>query len=65
MQIGWERREQELRLTWRETGGPPVEPPTRRGFGSRLLEASLRDLGGRTSLAYAAEGVTAEFSAPL
>ncbi|WP_305282214.1 sensor histidine kinase [Phenylobacterium sp.] len=31
----------QLRLTWRETGGPPVQPPTRKGFGSRLIERGL------------------------
>ncbi|CAN7249716.1 PAS domain-containing protein [Phenylobacterium sp. LjRoot219] len=30
-----------LELVWRETGGPTVQPPTRRGFGSRLIERSL------------------------
>jgi two-component sensor histidine kinase len=65
VEIRWERGEDELRLTWREKDGPPVAPPTRRGFGSRLLEASLRDLGGSTRLEYAVEGVTAEFAAPL
>ena len=36
-----------LRLTWQETGGPAVQPPTRRGFGSALLEQSItRELGG-------------------
>jgi len=27
-----------LRLNWREQGGPPVSPPLRKGFGSRLIE---------------------------
>src|SRR5205807_2393160 len=27
-----------LHIKWRETGGPPVKPPTRRGFGSRLID---------------------------
>ena len=30
-----------LKLTWRETGGPPVTPPNRKGFGSMLIEQSL------------------------
>jgi two-component system CheB/CheR fusion protein len=29
-----------LHITWRESGGPPVKPPTRRGFGSQLMERS-------------------------
>ncbi|PIK69208.1 histidine kinase, partial [Methylobacterium frigidaeris] len=37
-----------LRLCWRESGGPPVVPPTRGGFGSRLIERSLvHSFGGR------------------
>jgi PAS domain S-box-containing protein len=37
-----------LRLRWTETGGPTVAgPPARRGFGSRVLDATIRDqLGG-------------------
>jgi len=63
--ISWSQESGMLRLTWREAGGPPVSPPTRRGFGSRLLEASLRDLRGQSRLDYAPDGVRADFSAPL
>lgn len=55
-----------LHLNWRESGGPPVTPPSRRGFGSRLLEDGLvHDLGGQTKLDYAADGVRCEMSALL
>ena len=55
-----------LHLHWRETGGPAVQPPTRRGFGSRLLEDGLvHDLGAETKLDYAADGVRCEISALL
>ncbi|MFC7541258.1 hypothetical protein ACFQU2_19815 [Siccirubricoccus deserti] len=30
-----------LRLSWKESGGPPVRVPMRRGFGTRLLEGGL------------------------
>ena len=33
--------EQELVVNWVESGGPPVEPPTRRGFGTRLIESGI------------------------
>ena len=47
-----------LRLTWTESGGPPVEPPTGRGFGSRLIERGLRhEIGGRVTLDFAPGGV--------
>ncbi|HEY1425435.1 MAG TPA: HWE histidine kinase domain-containing protein [Caulobacteraceae bacterium] len=65
VEIRWERWDDGLRLTWRERGGPPVATPTRRGFGTRLLEASFGDVGGHSRLSYAPEGVIAEFCAPL
>ena len=38
----------DLVLDWRETGGPPVKPPTRKGFGTTIIERSVPyDLGGR------------------
>jgi len=47
-----------LHLTWKETGGPPVEPPTRRGFGTRLIERSLaRELDGPMTIHFPPEGV--------
>lgn len=55
-----------LQLVWRETGGPEVEPPTQRGFGSRLLESGLRnDLGGDVTLHYALDGVVFRAMIPL
>lgn len=55
-----------LELAWRETGGPAVEAPTRRGFGARLLERGLRnDLDGDVELSYAAEGLVFRATIPL
>lgn len=40
--VSWRRVEgRRLRLDWREEDGPPVTPPTRRGFGSRLLKQGV------------------------
>ncbi|QUS35143.1 HWE histidine kinase domain-containing protein [Falsirhodobacter algicola] len=53
------------RLTWRESGGPPVIAPDRKGFGSLLLERSLPfDLGGSSRIDYHPSGVEAEFVLP-
>jgi two-component sensor histidine kinase len=42
-----------MRLRWQESGGPPVTPPGRKGFGSRLIEGGLaQDLGGEVRLDY-------------
>lgn len=52
-----------LILDWRERGGPPVAPPTRRGNGSRLMERCIeRDLGGELDLAYEPLGVVCRMS---
>lgn len=47
-----------FQLSWREVGGPPVTQPTRKGFGSRLIEASVAsDLHGRAKVDYLPDGV--------
>jgi PAS domain S-box-containing protein len=56
----------DLALTWTETEGPPVAPPTRRGFGSRLIERSLRgELKGAASMDYRPEGLVCSMRATL
>jgi len=53
---GGERR---LDLEWSERGGPPIETqPARRGFGSRLIERSIRaDLNGKAEVKYEPKGL--------
>jgi two-component sensor histidine kinase len=55
-----------LALRWRENGGPPVLPPQRRGFGSRLIERSLaQDLNGTVQIEFAPDGVECVVDAPI
>ena len=55
-----------FQLRWTETGGPPVEAPRRRGFGSRLLEHGLaHDLAGEVRLSFARRGIVCTIDAPL
>jgi PAS domain S-box-containing protein len=55
-----------LRLRWEESGGPPVSPPTHRGFGSRMIERSLAgELGGQVRTSYEPEGVICILDIPL
>lgn len=55
-----------LRLTWVETGGPAVAPPTRRGFGSRLIERALQgELRGSATMTFDAAGLTCAMEAVL
>lgn len=64
--IDWERdRSGDLLLHWREKGGPQVTPPTRRGFGTTIIDRSVPyDLGGKATLQYFEEGVEASFCIP-
>ncbi|GJD47398.1 hypothetical protein OPKNFCMD_0104 [Methylobacterium crusticola] len=55
-----------FRFRWEEVGGPPVAPPTRSGFGSRLIERSLvHSFGGRVSLRFPPGGAVLDLEAPL
>jgi len=55
-----------LLLQWTETGGPLVTPPTRRGFGSRLIgEGVPYELDGEVALVFAPDGVTCVIDVPL
>ena len=56
----------DLTLAWTESGGPPVTAPTRRGFGSRLIERSLRgELKGAATMDYRPEGLVCAMRARL
>lgn len=45
-------------LSWTESGGPPVAPPTRTGFGAGMIERALSGyVGGATTLDYDPGGV--------
>jgi PAS domain S-box-containing protein len=58
--------EARFRLTWREQGGPPVAKPARRGFGSTLIERSLRSyFGGTAETEYRPDGLTFTLDARL
>jgi len=55
-----------LAMRWEEHGGPPVSPPSRKGFGSRLIQDGLaRELNGEVRLVYQPEGVICTIDVPL
>jgi len=54
-----------LRLHWRETDGPAVTPPTRKGFGSRVIEQGLpHELNGTVAIEYAPGGIVCTIDVP-
>jgi len=55
-----------MRLRWQESGGPLVVPPTRKGFGSLLIEGGLaQELDGEVSIDYAPTGVVCQIVMPI
>ncbi|HEY2134306.1 MAG TPA: PAS domain S-box protein [Xanthobacteraceae bacterium] len=54
-----------LVLEWRERGGPKVSAPKESGFGTILIEQTLRAHGGEASMRFGADGVTGHICLPL
>jgi two-component sensor histidine kinase len=51
---------------WQEIGGPAVSPPTRQGFGLRMIDRALTsDLNGKVSVDFAPPGITCRITATL
>jgi NO-binding membrane sensor protein with MHYT domain/two-component sensor histidine kinase len=63
--VAWSAGGGRLEIRWRERGGPPVRPPARRGFGSRLVEGSVTgELGGHAELSFGADGFSCRLDVP-
>lgn len=55
-----------LKLSWTESGGPPVKPPRRTGFGTRLIQRGLAgELHGAIEVDYRETGVVCTIDADL
>ena len=54
-----------LTFRWQERGGPPVSPPTSKGFGSSLLERAISTATSPAEFDYAPEGLTYNLDVPL
>ncbi len=59
-------RPRRLHLEWSESGGPLVQIPQRRGFGSRLIERALAsEMGGEVLLEFRPTGVICTIDTPI
>jgi two-component sensor histidine kinase len=67
VEIAWtiDNEKQRLRLTWTERGGPPVQRPTRRSFGTRMMESLGQQLNGQVQLTYDPSGFVYVLDVPL
>jgi two-component sensor histidine kinase len=64
--LSWTAEDGRLNLVWQERGGPPVSPPARRGFGTRMIERGLAaELAGTAQIDFRANGVVCTLEAPL
>jgi PAS domain S-box-containing protein len=66
VQVEWSReRNGRIVLRWTDKGGPPVKPPTRNGFGTRVIEGMIRgQLKGEMRFDWRAEGLACEIVMP-
>jgi two-component sensor histidine kinase/DNA-binding NarL/FixJ family response regulator len=67
VEISWtvDESKQRLRLVWTERGGPAVEAPTRRSFGTRMMESLGQQLNGQVQLGYEPSGFVYVLDVPL
>jgi two-component sensor histidine kinase/CheY-like chemotaxis protein len=65
VEIAWTTDDDRLRLTWTETGGPAVAPPTRRSFGTRMMESLGQQLNGQVELDFKPAGFVYALNVPL
>jgi two-component sensor histidine kinase/ActR/RegA family two-component response regulator len=67
IEITWtiDDQTQRLRLTWTEKGGPAVEAPTRRSFGTRMMGSLGQQLNGEVQLSYLPAGFIYMLDVPL
>ncbi len=60
VRIEWSQTKDQFAFLWRESGGPEVSPPTRSGFGTRLIRMLGSSLKGEANIDYRPEGVVFE-----
>ena len=64
--VSWTTDQDRFRLRWQEHGGPPVAPPDRTGFGTRMIERGLSaELQGEVHIDFQPAGVVCTIDAPL
>ena len=54
-----------VKLRWQERGGPTVTEPTRRGFGTFIIEQSLNGLDGEANIQFEPAGLVCDMWLPI
>ena len=64
VELSWSVAGSQIALVWQERDGPPVQPPERTGFGSKLLRTAFAADTGEAVIAYDAAGVRCAVTLP-
>jgi PAS domain S-box-containing protein len=62
--LSWRNAENRLTIDWTESGGPDVRPPDTQGYGTKVIRASLEQLGGRAVFDWHSTGLRCALSLP-
>jgi two-component sensor histidine kinase len=65
LRIEWSRGETHLVIRWSEADGPPVNPPQRQGFGTRVVNCVIQELKGELRFEWNPEGIACEVTIPV
>ena len=63
--VDWSLIDRRLKITWRESGGPPVSPPSHAGFGTRLFQRALEQFDGKVAADFEPSGLVCRLSVVL
>jgi two-component sensor histidine kinase len=64
--LSWRVEDRIIKFDWRESGGPATAAPNRKGFGTRIIVASIeQQLGGKVLLNWHTEGLACAFTIPF
>ena len=66
LRVEWSRGDTHLVIHWSETDGPPVEPPRRQGFGTRVVNRIIQsELEGKLRFEWNPAGLACEITIPV
>ncbi len=65
LRVEWSRREADLVIRWSEADGPPVKPPQRQGFGTRVVNKAIQELKGSLRFDWNPDGIACEIVVPV
>ena len=64
--VGWQTDRNILTLSWREAGGPSVQAPSSQGFGTKILNASIKhQIGGNVTWDWRPSGLHCTVQVPV